>query len=71
MIYVFTHDSIGLGEDGPTHQPIEHLITLRSIPNLLVMRPCDAIETFLNHEIAINTFNLTPSAQFFHVKTYR
>lgn len=45
VIYVFTHDSIGLGEDGPTHQPIEHLASLRAIPNLYVFRPCDAIET--------------------------
>ncbi|MBW1668666.1 MAG: transketolase [Deltaproteobacteria bacterium] len=45
VIYVFTHDSIGLGEDGPTHQPIEHLASLRAIPNLVVIRPCDANET--------------------------
>lgn len=45
VIYVFTHDSIGLGEDGPTHQPIEHLSALRCIPNLLVLRPADAQET--------------------------
>jgi len=44
VIYVFTHDSIGLGEDGPTHQPIEHLASLRAIPNLAVIRPCDANE---------------------------
>lgn len=44
-IYVFTHDSIGLGEDGPTHQPVEHLSSLRCIPNLLVLRPADANET--------------------------
>ncbi len=44
-VYVFTHDSIGLGEDGPTHQPIEHVMSLRMIPNLLVFRPADAIET--------------------------
>ncbi|MCP4923699.1 MAG: transketolase [bacterium] len=44
VIYVFTHDSIGLGEDGPTHQPIEHLASLRAMPNLWVMRPCDALE---------------------------
>jgi transketolase len=44
-IYVFTHDSIGLGEDGPTHQPVEHLSALRCIPNLLVLRPADAQET--------------------------
>ncbi len=45
VIYVMTHDSIGLGEDGPTHQPVEHLAALRVIPNVLVMRPCDAVET--------------------------
>ena len=45
VIYVFTHDSIGLGEDGPTHQPVEHLAALRAIPNLTVIRPCDANET--------------------------
>jgi transketolase len=45
VIYVMTHDSIGLGEDGPTHQPIEHLASLRAIPNLNVFRPADAIET--------------------------
>jgi transketolase len=45
IIYVFTHDSIGLGEDGPTHQPVEHLAALRAIPNLTVIRPCDANET--------------------------
>jgi len=45
VIYVFTHDSIGLGEDGPTHQPIEHLMSLRAIPNLCLFRPADAYET--------------------------
>ena len=45
VIYVFTHDSIGLGEDGPTHQPVEQLTALRAIPNLTVLRPCDAAET--------------------------
>jgi transketolase len=45
VIYVFTHDSIGLGEDGPTHQPIEQLAALRAIPSLIVIRPCDANET--------------------------
>merc|ERR1711972_560323 len=43
-IFIFTHDSISVGEDGPTHQPVEHLSALRSIPNLLVFRPCDANE---------------------------
>ena len=60
VVYVFTHDSIGLGEDGPTHQPIEHLTSLRSIPNLNVLRPCDQIETFEAWEIALNSTN-TPS----------
>ena len=60
VIYVFTHDSIGLGEDGPTHQPIEHLASLRSIPNLNVLRPCDQIETFEAWEIALNS-EKTPS----------
>lgn len=45
VVYIFTHDSIGLGEDGPTHQPVEHLTALRSIPNLVVLRPADANET--------------------------
>jgi transketolase len=45
VLFVFTHDSIGLGEDGPTHQPIEHLASLRLIPNNSVWRPCDAVET--------------------------
>jgi transketolase len=52
-IYVFTHDSIGLGEDGPTHQPIEHLAMLRSIPNLVVLRPADASETAMAWKIAL------------------
>ncbi len=45
VIHVMTHDSIGLGEDGPTHQPVEHLAALRAMPNLLVFRPADAVET--------------------------
>jgi transketolase len=45
VIYVMTHDSIGLGEDGPTHQPVEHLAALRAIPNMRLFRPADAIET--------------------------
>ena len=51
--YVFTHDSIGLGEDGPTHQPVEHLMTLRAIPNLLDLRPADALETAAAWRIAL------------------
>jgi transketolase len=57
VIYVMTHDSIGLGEDGPTHQPVEHLAALRAIPNLLVFRPCDAIETAECWEIALEQPN--------------
>jgi len=53
IIYVFTHDSIGLGEDGPTHQPIEHLASLRSIPNILVVRPADAQETVEAWKLAL------------------
>jgi transketolase len=45
VVYVFTHDSVGLGEDGPTHQPIEHVMSLRAIPNLYVIRPADPHET--------------------------
>ena len=60
VIYIFTHDSIGLGEDGPTHQPIEQLTSLRSIPNLNVLRPADLVETFECWEIAL-TNRQTPS----------
>jgi len=59
-IYVMTHDSIGLGEDGPTHQPVEHLAALRVIPNLLVFRPGDAVETAEAWQCAIEAAN-TPS----------
>jgi transketolase len=60
VVYVMTHDSIGLGEDGPTHQPIEHLASLRAMPNLNVFRPCDAIETAECWELAM-TSTSTPS----------
>ncbi len=53
VIHVMTHDSIGLGEDGPTHQPVEHLASLRAIPNLLVFRPADAVETAEAWECAL------------------
>jgi len=56
-IYVFTHDSIGLGEDGPTHQPIEHLAALRAIPNNLVIRPADANETSAAWNVALSRTN--------------
>lgn len=54
VIYVFTHDSIGIGEDGPTHQPVEHMMTLRAIPNLTVIRPADATETVEAWKTAIH-----------------
>jgi len=52
-IFVYTHDSIGLGEDGPTHQPVEHIPTLRMIPNMQLWRPCDAVETAVSWKAAI------------------
>jgi transketolase len=57
VIFVFTHDSIALGQDGPTHQPIEQLASLRLIPHLIVIRPCDANETAVAWRIAIETRN--------------
>jgi transketolase len=59
-IYVMTHDSIGLGEDGPTHQPVEHVMSLRTMPNLNVFRPCDAVETAECWALALETKE-TPS----------
>lgn len=55
VVHVFTHDSIALGEDGPTHQPVEHLAALRAIPNLTLIRPCDANETAVAWRVAIQT----------------
>lgn len=60
VIHVMTHDSIGLGEDGPTHQPVEHLAALRAIPNLNVFRPCDAVEAIECWELALRAAE-TPS----------
>jgi len=57
VVYVFTHDSIGLGEDGPTHQPVEQLTSLRTIPNLLVIRPADGNETAAAWKVALNRGN--------------
>ncbi len=57
VIYVFTHDSVALGEDGPTHQPVEHLAALRAIPGLIVIRPADATETAAAWRLAIRTTN--------------
>ena len=53
VIYIYTHDSIGLGEDGPTHQPIEQLSALRAIPNMTVIRPADANETAVAWRVAV------------------
>ncbi len=53
VVYVFTHDSVGLGEDGPTHQPVEHLAALRAIPGLTVLRPADADETAEAWDLAL------------------
>jgi transketolase len=53
VIHVMTHDSIGVGEDGPTHEPVEHLAALRAIPNVLVFRPCDAVETIECWQLAL------------------
>ncbi|MBB3770944.1 transketolase [Angulomicrobium tetraedrale] len=60
VVYVFTHDSIGLGEDGPTHQPVEHLAMLRATPNLHVFRPADAVETLEAWQLALHAEG-TPS----------
>ncbi|RME62494.1 MAG: transketolase, partial [Nitrospirae bacterium] len=57
VIYVFTHDSVAVGEDGPTHQPVEHLAALRAIPGLLVLRPADANETAEAWKVAVNEKN--------------
>ncbi|OQY02660.1 MAG: transketolase [Desulfobacteraceae bacterium 4572_130] len=61
IIYVFTHDSVAVGEDGPTHQPVEHITSLRAIPNLNVIRPCDANETSKAWRYALQTFD-SPTA---------
>ncbi|NOX26741.1 MAG: transketolase [Gammaproteobacteria bacterium] len=63
-IFVFTHDSIGLGEDGPTHQPIEHVSSLRIIPGMHVWRPCDAVESAVSWKVAIESKN-QPSTLIF------
>ena len=63
-IFVYTHDSIGLGEDGPTHQPVEQIATLRLIPNMHVWRPCDTVETFVAWGSALSQNN-TPSSLIF------
>jgi transketolase len=57
VIHVYTHDSIGLGEDGPTHQPVEHLASLRAMPNMSLWRPCDAAETAVAWVAAVERTN--------------
>ncbi len=64
VLYVFTHDSIGLGEDGPTHQSVEHLAALRAIPNLALIRPCDAHETREAWRAALNRTNAPTAFAF-------
>lgn len=75
VIYVFTHDSIGLGEDGPTHQPVEHLASLRLIPNMQVWRPCDTVETAVSwgeavkHDTGPSILVLTRQALAFQTRS--
>ena len=57
VVFVMTHDSIGVGEDGPTHQPVEQLAAMRAMPGLLVMRPCDGVETAECWQIALENTN--------------
>jgi transketolase len=64
VIYVLTHDSIGLGEDGPTHQPVEHAASLRLIPNMSLWRPCDAVESLVAWKVACESTNQPTSLIF-------
>ena len=64
IIYVLTHDSIGLGEDGPTHQPVEHVASLRLIPNMSLWRPCDAVESTVAWKVAAETTDQPSSLVF-------
>ena len=64
VIYVLTHDSIGLGEDGPTHQPIEHVASLRLIPNMALWRPCDAVESLVSWKVACESTDQPSSLVF-------
>jgi len=64
VIYVLTHDSIGLGEDGPTHQPIEHVASLRLIPNMSLWRPCDAVESLVAWKLAVEATDKPSSLVF-------
>ena len=64
VIYVLTHDSIGLGEDGPTHQPVEHVASLRLIPNMSVWRPCDAVESLVAWKVSLEVKDQPSSLVF-------
>jgi len=64
IIYVLTHDSIGLGEDGPTHQPVEHCASLRLIPNMSLWRPCDAVESLVAWKVAVEADDKPSSLVF-------
>lgn len=64
VVYVLTHDSIGLGEDGPTHQPIEHVASLRLIPNMSLWRPCDAVESLVAWKVAVEATDKPSSLVF-------
>jgi len=64
VIYVLTHDSIGLGEDGPTHQPVEHVASLRLIPNMSLWRPCDAVESLVAWKVSIEASDKPSSLVF-------
>lgn len=64
VVYVLTHDSIGLGEDGPTHQPVEHVASLRLIPNMSLWRPCDAVESLVAWKVAVEATDKPSSLVF-------
>ena len=66
-IFVMTHDSIGLGEDGPTHQPVEHLASFRAMPNILMMRPGDGNETAGCYKVGYNSSNRSLHCIFMYI----
>jgi transketolase len=57
VVFLFTHDSIGLGQDGPSHQPVEHLVALRAVSDLVVLRPADADETAAAWQVAVDRWH--------------
>ena len=70
VIYIMTHDSIGLGEDGPTHQPVEHLSALRAIPNLEVWRPADSVETLEVWQASLQSLNTPSAVSYTHLRAH-